>query len=169
MRVIGIDPGSRYTGFGVVEKVGHELTHVASGRINASARTLSFGARLSLIYAGLDEVIAEYLPEHSAIESIFSAKNVSSTIKLGQARGVALLVLEHRGLSPTEYSPAEVKNNVTGHGRASKASVDIMIRRLLKLPDEANISEDAADALAVALCHCQLIGFKQKLESPNRS
>lgn len=164
MRVLGVDPGSRYTGFGVIERRGQKLVHIASGRINASSKELSFGGRLDMIYQGLASVIEEFSPETAAIESIFSAKNVLSTIKLGQARGVALLALEHGGLTPAEYSPAEVKNNVTGHGRASKATVDIMVKRLLSLDPDAKIAEDAADALAVALCHCQLVGFKQKLQ-----
>ena len=163
MRVIGIDPGSRYTGYGVIDKDGQRLVHVASGRINASSSTLSFGARLDTIYTGLISVMAEFEPESVAVETVFAAKNVQSTIKLGQARGVVLLAIQHSELEYSEYSPASVKNSVTGHGRADKASVGILVRKLLNLDAQTDISEDAVDALAVAICHCHLRGFEQKL------
>lgn len=163
MRILGIDPGSRFTGYGVIEKQGQKLVHIASGRINASSTDLSFGARLDTIYSGIIKIIDELEPTAAGVETPFAAKNIQSTIKLSQARGVALLALEHRQISPAEYSPAEIKNTVTGHGRASKASIDIMVKRLLNIDPDAKISEDAADALAIAICHCQVLAFQQKL------
>jgi crossover junction endodeoxyribonuclease RuvC len=158
--VIGIDPGSRYTGYGLVRKRGNALEHVASGRINAASAG-TFLDRLDVIYRGICGVLEEYEPQEAAIESIFTAKNAMSSLKLGHARGVSLLALRHSQLALHEYPPATVKQAVAGHGRATKDQVQHMVRIVLGLKVE--VAEDAADALAVAICHCQTIDFTRKL------
>lgn len=160
MRIIGIDPGSRYTGYGIVEKKGQDIRHLASGRINATGGD-SFNERLEIIYDGLHTVLEEWEADEAAIESIFTAHNAQSTIKLGQARGVAVLALRHLELDVHDYSPALVKKNTTGNGRAPKSQVQRMIR--MRLSIDGKLTEDAADALAVAICHSQAAGFKQRL------
>ncbi len=160
MRIIGIDPGSRYTGYGIVQKDGQELTHLASGRINATGAE-TFNERLEIIYDGLHQVLEEWSADEAAIESIFTAHNARSTIKLGQARGVAVLALRHLQLEVHDYAPALVKKNTTGNGRAPKRQVMRMVEMRLNL--EGKLTEDAADALAVAICHSQAAGFKQRL------
>lgn len=160
MQIIGIDPGSRYTGYGIVEKNGQDVTHLASGRINATAGE-SFAHRLEIIYEGLDGLLCDFEPDVAAVETVFTAYNAKSTIKLGQARGVALLALRHAELELHEYAPAEVKKNTTGRGRATKDQVIEMVK--LRLDLDADLAEDAADALAVAICHGQAAGFKRRL------
>lgn len=160
MLVLGIDPGSRYTGYGVVQKNGAELTYVASGRINA-ARAGELSARLPVIYEGICEIIQTYSPDESAVESIFTAKNAMSSLKLGHARGVALLALAVADVPLSEYPPTRVKQAVAGHGHASKDEVQKMLKVILKLRGE--LAEDAADALAIAICHCQAAGFARRL------
>ncbi len=164
MIVIGIDPGSRYTGYGIVERTGNSYKHIASGRINAT-KAEDFCGRLDVIYAALSSVLEEYPCDAAAAETIFTARNAMSTIKLGHARGVCLLALSHADLAVSEYAPASVKQAVTGHGRATKDAVGLMVRRLLQLDDDAKLSEDAADALAVAICHCQMADFEARLSS----
>lgn len=161
MRVLGIDPGSRYTGYGIVERLDGKVAHVASGRINAS-RGDEFVDRLDIIYQGLKDVIDEYPCDVAAVEGIFTARNVMSTIKLGHARGVALLVLKHAELNPAEYAPAKVKLAVAGSGRARKEDVQLMVKRLLKI--RGDLTQDASDALAVAICHCHSLDFHRRLE-----
>ena len=163
-RVIGIDPGSRYTGYGIVEFRGPHCRHIASGRINAS-KGEDFSDRLNLIYSGLRQVLDEFPCSFAAAETVFVGKNVMSTIKLGQARGVALLALNQANLPLSEYAPTEVKQAVTGRGRAVKDEVQIMVRRILGIPPESKISEDASDALAIAICHGHTLKFEQRLES----
>lgn len=160
MRIIGIDPGSRYTGYGIVEQDGQHTRHLASGRINAT-KGESFARRLEIIYAGLEQILDEWPADEAAVETIFTAYNAKSTIKLGQARGVALLALRHVELEIHEYAPAQVKKNVTGQGRATKQQVIKMIQMRLDL--RAHLTEDAADALAVAVCHSQAAAFKKQL------
>ncbi len=161
MRIIGIDPGSRYTGYGIIEKNGQNSRHLASGRINATSGD-SFAHRLEIIYDGLQKVLAEYSVEQAAVETIFTAYNAKSTIKLGQARGVALLALRHVPLPIQEYAPTLVKKNVVGNGRASKHQVIQMVKLHLDL--RTKLTEDAADALAVALCHGQASEFNEQLK-----
>lgn len=152
IRVLGIDPGSRVTGFGVVEARGNRLVHVAHGRIAAPVHG-SFAARLAAIYRGLTAVLAEHCPAEVGIESIFSARNAQSALKLGHARGVALLAAELGGLPVVEYAPMQVKAAVVGYGKAEKQQVQEMVRMLLGLVETPG--PDAADALAVAICHAQ--------------
>lgn len=160
MRIVGIDPGSRYTGYGIIDTDGQDFEHVASGRINATSGD-SFAHRLQIIYGGLQTVLDDYPVDAAAVETIFTAHNVRSTIKLGQARGVALLAIHHVDLDIHEYSPAEIKKNVAGHGRATKQQIKKMVE--MRLDFRGRLSEDAADALAVALCYGQVAGFEQRL------
>jgi crossover junction endodeoxyribonuclease RuvC len=159
--ILGIDPGSRYTGYGVVRKSGSEIIYVASGRINA-ARAGDLSERLPVIYEGICEIIEEFEPAQSAVESIFFAKNAMSSLKLGHARGVSLLALQMADIPLHEYPPASVKQAVAGHGRATKDEVNRMVKMTLRL--EGDLAEDAADALAVAICHCQAAGFADRLK-----
>lgn len=161
MRILGIDPGSRFTGYGIIERADGRLRHVASGRINASCVD-DFAARLDVIYRGLCDVLQEHPCEAAAIESLFTARNALSTIKLGHARGVALLALQHNALAYGEYPPATIKLAVTGSGRADKETVQLMVARLLGLRGE--ISSDAADALAIAITHAQSLDVARRLE-----
>lgn len=151
LRVLGIDPGSTATGFGIVE-VGRDgrMRALAYGAIRPPVK--EFSSRLAGIYAGLERVIAEGGPAEVAIESIFHAENVRSALKLGHARGVALLCAAHAELPVAEYSPMEVKRAIVGYGRAEKDQVARMVGMLLGLGSEKT-PHDATDALAVAICH----------------
>lgn len=151
-RVLGIDPGTQNTGFGVVELSGTRLTYVAHGTIRSSAQ-LSLSARLARIYTQLRDALECHTPDEVSVESIFQARNAMTALKLGHARGVALLAVEQRGLPMAEYTPMQVKAAVVGYGRAEKHQVQEMVRRLLCLPEAPGA--DASDALAVAICHLQ--------------
>jgi crossover junction endodeoxyribonuclease RuvC len=150
MRILGIDPGTRITGYGIIEKAGNRLIHVDNGGIFTRA-DLELADRLKLIYDGLCQVIREYAPAAVAVEQIFLAKNALSALKLGHARGTALLAGVNHGLPVFEYSALQVKSAVVGYGKAEKIQVQQMVKTLLKLPELAQ--EDASDALAVAICH----------------
>ncbi len=160
MRILGIDPGSRYTGYGIVEKNGNTLTHICSGRINANKGD-TFSERLSIIYSGMKDVLEEYHCDVAAVERVFAGKNINSTIKLGHARGVLLLVAAQFDLELFEYAPAKVKQIVTGNGRAKKDDVAHFTKRLLGI--RSDLAEDASDALAVAICHCHLARVQARL------
>ncbi len=150
MRIIGIDPGTRATGYGLIEQQGNRLLHIDNGAImTRSASPLA--DRLALIYTQLEELIQKFQPDAMAVEQIFVAKNPASALKLGHARGVALLAGVKAGLPVAEYTALQVKSAVVGYGRAAKSQVQQMTRTLLCLPEIAQ--EDAADALAVAICH----------------
>ena len=150
-RILGIDPGSRITGFGVVELVGQDFRYLASGCLRLQANDLP--RRLAEIFRGMTRVIEEYAPAEVAIEQVFVKRNVASALKLGQARGAAICAAVHQGLEVAEYAPTVVKQAVVGQGRASKDQVQYMVALRLGLP--ALPQEDAADALAIALCHGQ--------------
>ena len=150
MRVLGIDPGSRITGYGIVDQLGHRLVHVDNGAIFTD-KAEDFSGRLKRIFDGLSEVIAEYRPDEVAVENIFFSTNVQSALKLGQARGAAIVAAVHAGLPVAEYTALQVKQAVVGQGRAEKGQVQKMLKVLLGLPEIAQ--EDASDALAVAICH----------------
>jgi crossover junction endodeoxyribonuclease RuvC len=151
MRILGIDPGLNATGYGVVELHGQELRHIASGTINIpSARPLP--TRLNLLFEALREVCDRYRADEVAVENTFLAKNVSVALKLGQAKGIALLVAEQAKLPVREYTPTEIKTAVTGYGGAAKEQVQYMVGRLLRLDVEA-ATHHATDALAAAVCH----------------
>jgi crossover junction endodeoxyribonuclease RuvC len=149
--VLGIDPGTLVTGFGVVARQGTVLRLIASGAISNPARN-SIPDRLHTIYQRLTQIIAEYAPDQFAIESAFYGKNAQSAMKLGHARGVCLLAAVQSGLRPAEYSPREVKKAVVGNGNASKNQVQYMIKALLGLSD-VRMPSDTSDAIAIALCH----------------
>jgi crossover junction endodeoxyribonuclease RuvC len=150
MIVVGLDPGSRHFGWGVVEKIGTRLHHRAHGVVDVDEKA-TLGERLVEIETALVEVVRIHAPTAASIESIFFDKNVQSAVKLGHARGVAFLVCARAGLSIAEYAPALVKRTVTGSGAADKAQVAAMIRVLLGLA--APPRSDAADALAAAVTH----------------
>ena len=148
-RILGIDPGSRITGFGVVDTTGTQSRYVTCGHIKVSGDDLA--ARLKVIFDNVSQVIDEHQPDELAIEQVFMHKNAASALKLGQARGVAMVAGKLKALDVAEYSPTQIKQAVTGRGRATKDQVQHMIRVLLTLSESPQA--DAADALAVALCH----------------
>ena len=148
-RIIGIDPGSRVTGYGIIDYVDRRLTHVASGCINTSRGALP--ERLKEIFTELESVLAQYQPDELAIEKVFVQKNVDSALKLGQARGAAICAAVTRNIPVAEYSPNQIKQAVVGKGHAAKDQVQHMVSILLKLEEPP--SSDAADALACAICH----------------
>jgi crossover junction endodeoxyribonuclease RuvC len=151
VRVFGIDPGSDRTGYGCIDSDGRRHRLVLCGAIRSSA-TDAFPDKLAVIHRTLSEVIAECRPECVAIENLFHATNVRSALKLGHARGVAMLAAVQAGLPVIEYTPAEVKRAVVGYGRAEKPQIGFMVKLLLGL-DAIPSPHDAADALAVAICH----------------
>ena len=151
MRIFGIDPGSERTGYGCIDSSGSRHRLIVCGSLSAPARA-TFPERLHAIHAGLKDLLQRHAPECVAVEDIFYAKNVRSALKLGHARGVALLAASEAGLPVVEYSPAEIKRAVVGYGRAEKPQVQEMIRLLLGL-ERAPSPHDVADALAVAICH----------------
>ena len=151
MKVFGIDPGSQRTGYGCVESDGSRHRLVVCGAIVTSPR-LGFPAQLLRIHQQLSALLAEHRPDCVAVESVFHAANVRSALVLGHARGVALLAAVEAGFTCAEYSPAEIKRAVVGYGRAEKQQVQEMVKMLLGL-DEVPSPHDAADALAVAICH----------------
>ena len=164
MRILGIDPGSRITGYGIIVKEGNRLIHVDNGAIFTDADK-DFSLRLQRIYRGLTEVIERYRPDAVALENIFFAKNVQSALKLGQARGAAIVAGVNAGLPVFEYSALQVKQAVVGHGKSAKVQVQQMLKVLLNLPEVAQ--EYASDALAVAVCHAhshQLNALRRQLK-----
>ncbi|MGH9908780.1 MAG: crossover junction endodeoxyribonuclease RuvC [Pyrinomonadaceae bacterium] len=161
MRVLGIDPGSETTGWGVIEGDGRRYRAIEFGAIK-STPGLRFSARLLQISNGIEEVIARHDPQACALEDGFLASNVKVTLKLGQVRGVAMLAAERANLEIHEYSPRRVKQTVVGHGNAEKFQVQEMVRLLLAL-DRVPEPHDAADALAVAICHFHHIGLSQRI------
>lgn len=145
--IIGIDPGSRRTGYGVIRLEGNRHIHLKSGHLDVSAYPTA--ERLRRIYLGLQEVIMECRPHEAAIEQVFMHENPNSALKLGQARGAAIVAFD--SIPVMEYSARQVKKSVVGHGAAKKEQVQYMVRRLLNLAGD--LQADTADALAVALCH----------------
>ena len=150
MRLMGLDPGLQTTGWGVIEAVGTRLVHVANGAVRSDA-SASLADRLVQLHDGLAEVIACYAPSSAAVEETFVNKNPTSTLKLGQARGVALLIPALNGIAVAEYTPNHVKKSVVGVGHADKQQIRAMVGVLL--PGVKLAGGDAADALAVAICH----------------
>jgi crossover junction endodeoxyribonuclease RuvC len=147
--ILGIDPGSRITGFGVIESTGNKQRYIASGSIRVIKKT--FGEQLKQIYDDIAELISLYHPEEAAIEQVFVHINVNSALKLGQARGAAIVAMAKDGINIAEYSARQVKQAVVGYGNAEKTQVQHMVKLLLKLQNE--LQSDEADALAIAICH----------------
>ena len=150
MRVLGLDPGLRHTGWGVIEASGNRLAYVGDGVVHAPT-DLPLAERLVALFRQLAEILDRFRPDEAAVEETFVNKNAASTLKLGVARGVVLLAPAERGLPVAEYSANMIKKSVVGAGHAEKAQVQLMVRRLL--PGCAIAEPDAADALAVAICH----------------
>ena len=150
MRVLGLDPGLRHTGWGVIEVAGNRLAHVADGVAHAPTDA-PLAARLVTLFRELNRVLDRFQPDEAAVEETFVNKNAASTLRLGVARGVVLLAPAERGVPVAEYSANLIKKSVVGAGHADKQQVQLMVRRLL--PGCAIAEADAADALAVAICH----------------
>ena len=150
--ILGIDPGSRITGYGIIRQTGRQLSYLGSGCIRTVVDDMP--GRLKLIYAGVSEIITQFQPDFFAIESVFMAKNADSALKLGQARGAAIVAAVNQDLPVFEYAARQVKQTVVGTGAAEKSQVQHMVRSILKLP--ANPQADAADALAIAMTHCHM-------------
>ncbi len=151
MLVLGIDPGTASTGWGVVSKEGDDLVLVGYGTVNTSQDT-PLPQRLQTIHRELGEVISQHRPDAVVVEKLFFSKNVKTALSLGQARGVALLAAADAGIPLYEYTPLEVKQSVVGYGRASKDQIQQLVKMLLRL-DSVPQPNDAADAIAVAICH----------------
>jgi crossover junction endodeoxyribonuclease RuvC len=150
MRILGVDPGSAVCGYGVVES--HGARYLTAGTIRCASLAPG-AARLRRIHEGLLAIIDEFRPIALSLERHFVAANVQSAFRLGEARAMAMLAAAERGLAMYEYPPNEVKLCVAGHGHADKAQVKYMVRKTLKLDPAAELADDAADALAIALCH----------------
>ena len=162
MRVIGLDPGSRRTGFGVVEGEGNRFHCVKSGHVSVSAK-LDLPHRLHTIVEKIGAILDEFAPDAVAVEEAFYHESVRSTLVLGHVRGALLVAAVSRGIAVAEYTPREIKMSVTGHGGATKDQVAFMVQRVLAL--RGPLSPDAADALATALCH----HHRSRLKVPKRA
>jgi crossover junction endodeoxyribonuclease RuvC len=159
VRILGVDPGLRHTGWGVIEADGSRLAFVASGAIHSPTGD-NLAERLRMLHEGLTAVIAAFSPDEAAVEETFVNRDAQSTLKLGYARGIALVVPALAGLEVTEYAANLVKKTVVGAGHAEKAQVAMMVKILL--PKAEALSPDAADALAVAICHAQHRGARKR-------
>ncbi len=158
MIILGIDPGSRITGFGLIDSQQNRLAYVHSGSIRAGGGSLA--ERLGVIFSEIDGVIRQYRPEQMSIENVFMSRNADSALKLGQARGAAICAGHQAGLEIAEYAAREVKQAIVGRGGASKEQVQHMVRRLLAIRRE--LQADEADGLAIAICHAQFYATRQK-------
>ncbi len=158
MRILGVDPGSRRTGYGLIDVHRNgRLVHVDNGLI--APKEKDFTARLNALFDGLQAIIEKYHPEQAAMEDVFMARNAASALKLGQARGALITACTQAGLSVTPYTPTRIKQTVAGFGRAEKHQIQHMMKLLLRLPETAQ--EDASDALAVAVCHAHHLPAKR--------
>jgi len=164
--ILGIDPGSRKTGFGIINQVGNNVQYVTSGVIRVHKEP-TLPLRLDLIYSSLCEIVAQYSPQCMAVEEIFMGRGPDSALKLGQARGAAIIAGTQAKLEIYEYAARKVKQSVAGNGNADKDAVGYMVQKLLKLPGVPQ--EDAADALAVALCHSYNFAGLMKIAGANHS
>lgn len=169
MLTLGIDPGTAIMGYGLVRNdegggnlLGGNLTLVEYGALTTPAG-MPLPKRLAILYRGLSDLIERYRPDAAAIEELFFNKNTRTALAVGQARGVALLACEHAGIAIYEYTPLEVKQALSGYGRASKEQIQEMVRLTLQLRDIPH-PDDAADALAIAICHSNTAGFNQLIE-----
>lgn len=166
MIVLGLDPGTRHFGWGVIQRIGTRVSHVAHGVIDADT-SASLAERLCVIEAGLASVVEAHHPDASAVESLFFGKDASAAAKLGHARGVALLVLARAGLSIAEYEPARVKRAIVGNGRADKRQMTMVVTALLRLSTPPRA--DAADALAIAVMHANVAHVEARLNRARSS
>jgi crossover junction endodeoxyribonuclease RuvC len=167
MRVLGIDPGSETLGWGVVDGAGLRYSLVDFGTVKSSTKQ-AFSKRLLKVYKGVEEVIDKFSPDVLSVEDTFYAVNVGVALKLGQVRGAMLLLAEQRGLEIAEYSPRLIKQTVVGYGAAEKQQVQEMVRVLLRMKTVPT-PHDAADALAIAICHFHHAGMKDKINAAQRS
>lgn len=160
-RVLGIDPGSRVTGYGVIETDGVRSRHLASGCIRTAAG--DFPARLGEIFLGVRDVLVQWQPQQVAVEQVFVSRNAASALKLGQARGAAISAVVTLDLQVFEYTPAAVKQGLVGNGRAEKEQVQHMVRIILGM--QGKMALDESDALAVALCHAHSHATRRQIEA----
>jgi len=158
MIILGIDPGSRTTGFGIIDNQANRISYIASGNIKVGGDSLP--ARLGYIFAAVNDVIKEHQPLQMGIENVFMSRNADSALKLGQARGAAICAAHQAGLEIAEYAPREIKQAIVGTGAASKDQVQQMVKRLLSIQQE--LKADEADGLAIAICHAQFYASRQK-------
>ncbi len=159
MRVIGIDPGTAITGWGIVEDSNHQLHRIAGGVVTTPAG-MPLPQRLQIIYRELARIAAEWQPDSAAIEELFFSKNAKTALAVGHGRGAAMLAMANANLPIFEYKPLEVKQAITGHGGADKKQIQQMVKLLLEL-DDIPRPDDAADALAVAICHLHSARLRQ--------
>lgn len=159
--ILGIDPGSCCTGYGLIKYTNKQCAHLSNGNIRVSSR-YSMSDRLYHVYENILELIKTHNPQHIAIEKVFMGKNAIAALKLGQARSCALIAAASLNIPVYEYSPREIKQAVTGYGGAIKSQVQQMVTTLLKLSQTP--AQDAADALAIALCHASIYTFNQKIK-----
>ena len=163
MRILGLDPGTAITGYGIIDVIDGRLSLVAYGVIRTSASEPA-PARLQVIYSELTDLLETYRPQTAGIEELFFGRNITTAISVGQARGVLLLALANFGISIGEYSPPRIKEAITGYGKADKAQMQLMVRNLLEL-DETPRPDDAADGLAIAIAHYQYHHFESLTDS----
>lgn len=170
--ILGIDPGSRTTGVAIIESRGQDLKHIYSGYIHV-AKTEDVSERLEMIFSGISELISQYQPQEASIEQVFMHANPGAALKLGQARGAALVAIGRHELKMAEYTARQVKQSIVGYGAADKKQVQHMVRNLLQL--EQDLQADEADALAIALCHAhfrkgltQLLGTRSRRRGRSR-
>ncbi len=163
MRILGLDPGTATTGYGIIDVTEGDLRLVAYGAIITQAWEPP-ELRLQTIFRRLNDLIAEYQPERAAVEQLFFGRNVTTAIAVGQARGVLLLALADAAIPVSEYSPPKVKEAITGYGKAGKAQIQLMVCHLLAL-DETPRPDDAADALALAITHARYVAFQEAVDA----
>ena len=158
MIILGIDPGSRITGFGLIDNQASRIDYIDSGHIKVSGDSLP--QRLGFIFAAVDDVIRRHQAQQMGIENVFMARNADSALKLGQARGAAICAAHQAGLEIAEYAPREIKQTIVGSGAATKEQVQHMVKRLLGIRQD--LQADEADGLAIAICHAQFYATRQK-------
>lgn len=160
-RIIGIDPGTRYTGLGIIDRIGNQLKFVHSETI-VTLKEQNLEQKLIIIFNRITDILETFAPDTSSVEKVFHSVNPRSSLLLGHARGVVLLALSLKKMEINEYAPNEIKSAVTGVGRAGKEQVGAMIKVLLNIERSKNIREDETDALAVAVCHANTHQFNEK-------
>lgn len=160
MKILGIDPGTATTGFGLIEKSGAKLTKLDAGVISTS-KTEQMQNRLKMLYEDLSELVKSHQPSYMAVEKLFFTNNITTAMTVSQARGIVLLVAAENSIELAEYTPLQVKMSVTGYGQAEKKQVQEMVKKILKLKTIPR-PDDAADALAIAICHSATVSSERK-------